>query len=110
MLGYPSGGPVAEALSTGNSEWIPRGFKVPTSPLSTSPLSATALPSCLCLPSTLIMSLPKTMRGLRLEEFNKPYVYHTDLPVPTPRPGELILKIKAAGFCHTETVAMAVSL
>ena len=53
------------------------------------------------------MSLPKTMCGLRLEEFNKPYVYHTDLPVPTPKPGELLLQIKAAGFCHTETVAMA---
>ncbi|CAE6455151.1 unnamed protein product [Rhizoctonia solani] len=53
------------------------------------------------------MNLPETMRGLRLEEFNKPYVYHTDLPVPRPRPGEMILKVMAAGFCHTETVAMS---
>ena len=52
---------------------------------------------------------PKTMKGLRLEEFNKPYVYHTDLPVPVPGPGELLLKIKAASFCHTETVAIEVS-
>lgn len=56
------------------------------------------------------MTLPKTMRGLLLEEFNKPYVYHTDLPVPTPRPGELVMQVKAASFCHTETVAIAVRL
>lgn len=49
------------------------------------------------------------MKGLRLEEFNKPYVYHTDLPVPVPGPGELLLKIKAASFCHTETVAIEAS-
>ncbi|CAE6477307.1 unnamed protein product [Rhizoctonia solani] len=53
------------------------------------------------------MALPETMCGLRLEEFNRPYVYHTDLPVPRPRPGEIVIKVAAAGFCHTETVAMA---
>jgi hypothetical protein len=57
----------------------------------------------------LVMTLPETMRGLRLEEFNKPYVYHTDLPVPRPGPGEIVLRVMAAGFCHTETVAIAVS-
>ncbi|KAH7343370.1 chaperonin 10-like protein [Rhizoctonia solani] len=32
------------------------------------------------------------MRGLRLEEYRKPYVYHTDLLVPNPRPGEVLLR------------------
>ncbi|QRV80364.1 alcohol dehydrogenase [Ceratobasidium sp. AG-Ba] len=47
------------------------------------------------------------MRGYLLEEYNKPYVYHTDLPVPTARPGEILMKIKAASFCHTELAVMS---
>ncbi|CAE6522474.1 unnamed protein product [Rhizoctonia solani] len=48
--------------------------------------------------------VPKTMRGFLLEEYRKPYIYHTDLPVPSPRPGEVLLRVKAAGFCHSEMV------
>ncbi|CAE6481004.1 unnamed protein product [Rhizoctonia solani] len=48
--------------------------------------------------------LPKTMRGFRLEAYHQPYVYHTDLPVPSPRSGEVLLRVKAAGFCHSEMV------
>ncbi|KAG8679871.1 hypothetical protein FRC08_016683, partial [Ceratobasidium sp. 394] len=53
------------------------------------------------------MDITKTMRGFRLEEFNKPYVYHDNLPVPTARPGEILMKVKAASFCHTELAAMS---
>ncbi|KAG8682459.1 hypothetical protein FRC09_016761 [Ceratobasidium sp. 395] len=53
------------------------------------------------------MDIPKTMRGFLLEEFNKPYVYHDDLPVPTARPGEILMKVKAASFCHTELAVIS---
>ncbi|KAH6971639.1 chaperonin 10-like protein [Ilyonectria sp. MPI-CAGE-AT-0026] len=45
------------------------------------------------------------MRGIVIEEFNKPYVYRTDIPTPKPKPGEMLIKMKAAGFCHTELMA-----
>ncbi|CEL63725.1 hypothetical protein RSOLAG1IB_05487 [Rhizoctonia solani AG-1 IB] len=48
--------------------------------------------------------LPKVMKGLLLEEYGKPYAYHTDLPVPLPKSGEVLLRVKAAGFCHSEMV------
>ncbi|KAG9098406.1 hypothetical protein FRC06_006433 [Ceratobasidium sp. 370] len=53
------------------------------------------------------MDIPKIMRGFRLEEFNKPYVYRDNLPVPTARPGEILMKVEAASFCHTELAAMS---
>lgn len=60
----------------------------------------------------LIMAtiIPPTMRGIVIEEFNKPYVYRTDIPTPKPKPGEMIIKMKAAGFCHTELMAAKVCL
>ncbi|KAG8732132.1 hypothetical protein FRC11_000557 [Ceratobasidium sp. 423] len=48
--------------------------------------------------------VPKTMRELLLEGCRKPYVCRTDLPVPSPGPGEVLLRVKAAGFCHSEMV------
>ncbi|GME28938.1 Alcohol dehydrogenase superfamily zinc-containing [Neofusicoccum parvum] len=49
------------------------------------------------------MSAPvsKTMRAARLTEFNKPYEL-LEIPVPTIGPNDLLLKIGAAGFCHTD--------
>ncbi|KAH6664683.1 chaperonin 10-like protein [Halenospora varia] len=44
------------------------------------------------------------MRGLYLEEFGKPYVYHADIPLPQPRDDELLIKVEIAGYCHTETI------
>ncbi|KAH8650536.1 chaperonin 10-like protein [Tricladium varicosporioides] len=48
--------------------------------------------------------IPKTMRGNYLEEFGKPYVYHTNIPVPQPRDDELLIRVEIAGYCHTETI------
>ncbi|KAF8605281.1 GroES-like protein [Ceratobasidium sp. AG-I] len=50
------------------------------------------------------MALPETMKGWLLEDYKKPYVYHEDLPVPTARKGEVLIRVKAAGFCHSEMV------
>lgn len=46
--------------------------------------------------------VPSHMNGYLLEEFNKPYVYHTDIPIPKLEPGTLLIRVKVAGFCHTE--------
>lgn len=48
--------------------------------------------------------VPKTMKGLRIEEFNAspPYVLRHDLPVPTVGPNDVLLRIATAGYCHTE--------
>ncbi|KAM5342540.1 hypothetical protein ACJ41O_013506 [Fusarium nematophilum] len=42
------------------------------------------------------------MRALRLVEYNKPYQLRDDVPVPTPGPGELLIRIAASAFCHTD--------
>ncbi|PVF93935.1 GroES-like protein [Serendipita vermifera] len=42
------------------------------------------------------------MKGVVLEAFNQPYVYKTDLSVPEVTPGSLLLKVEAAGLCHTD--------
>jgi alcohol dehydrogenase, propanol-preferring len=48
------------------------------------------------------------MKGVWIEEFNKPYTYRTDIPTPKlDRPTNMIVRIKAAGFCHTELMALA---
>ncbi|KAL6412652.1 hypothetical protein AUP68_03857 [Ilyonectria robusta] len=57
---------------------------------------------------TMTTMIPPTMRGIVIEEFNKPYVYRTDIPTPKPKPGEMLIKMKAAGFCHTELMAAKV--
>ncbi|PWZ01812.1 GroES-like protein [Testicularia cyperi] len=50
------------------------------------------------------VSLPDTMKALRIEEFNAspPYVLRNDVPVPRPGPNDVLLKIATAGYCHTE--------
>ncbi|PWY80800.1 alcohol dehydrogenase GroES-like domain-containing protein [Aspergillus sclerotioniger CBS 115572] len=41
------------------------------------------------------------MKALRLVEYNTPYQLH-EIPIPTITPNELLIKIGAAGFCHTD--------
>lgn len=48
------------------------------------------------------------MNGYLLEQFGKPYVYHSDIAVPTPGPGMLLVRTKVAGYCHTDLAAMSV--
>jgi D-arabinose 1-dehydrogenase-like Zn-dependent alcohol dehydrogenase len=48
------------------------------------------------------------MKGIFISEFNKPYIYRTDIPTPQlTNPHNMIVQIKAAGFCHTELMALA---
>lgn len=54
--------------------------------------------------------VPTKMRGWYLEEFGQPYVYKIDIPVSKPREDELLIKIKIAGYCHTETLVASVRL
>ncbi|MGJ5177123.1 alcohol dehydrogenase AdhP [Bradyrhizobium oligotrophicum] len=43
----------------------------------------------------------QTMKAAIVKAFGKPLVIE-DVPVPTPGPGELLVKLKACGVCHTD--------
>lgn len=45
--------------------------------------------------------LPKTMRAAVVHEFGKPLVIE-NVPLPTPGPGEVLVKVAACGVCHTD--------
>ena len=48
--------------------------------------------------------LPKTMKGIRIENFGRPEVlqYKTDLPVPVPRVGEVLIKNDFIGINYVD--------
>ncbi|KAJ5465932.1 Polyketide synthaseenoylreductase [Penicillium desertorum] len=51
--------------------------------------------------------IPTTMKALRLvklmiSQYNENYQLRSDVPVPNPGPGELLIRVAAAGFCHTD--------
>lgn len=52
------------------------------------------------------MAAPKYMKAAVIEEFGKPLVIKTDVPVPEPGPGELLVRVKASGVCHTDVEVM----
>jgi Zn-dependent alcohol dehydrogenases len=39
---------------------------------------------------------------LIINQYNENYQLRTDVPVPAPGPGELLIRVAAAGFCHTD--------
>ncbi len=45
--------------------------------------------------------LPRSMRALRLESVGHPLVL-VDLPTPTVGPGEVLVRVRAAGICHSD--------
>ena len=47
-----------------------------------------------------------TMKAAVVKAFGKPLVIE-DVPVPVPGPGELLVKVKACGVCHTDLHAAA---
>ena len=47
------------------------------------------------------MVMPATMRAAVVEAFGKPLVVR-DLPVPSPGPGQILVKTEACGVCHTD--------
>lgn len=53
---------------------------------------------------TMAADVPKTMKALRIEQFNAdpPYVLRNDVPVPTVGPNDVLIRIATAGYCHTE--------
>lgn len=36
------------------------------------------------------------------EQYNKNYQLHDNVPVPTPGPGDILIRVSASGFCHTD--------
>lgn len=51
--------------------------------------------------------IPSKMKALLIEEVNKPYTLRTDVAVPKVKPGMILVCSKAAGFCHTDVMALA---
>lgn len=49
-------------------------------------------------------ALPTKMKAVRIKEFNQPYEV-SEMEVPTPRPYQVLVKIKAGGYCHTDCMA-----
>lgn len=45
--------------------------------------------------------MPSTMRAAVVRTFGQPLTIE-ELPVPTPGPGEVLVKIVASGVCHTD--------
>ncbi|KAI9036526.1 GroES-like protein [Aspergillus affinis] len=46
-------------------------------------------------------SIPETMWAAQISQFDQPYTI-TRVPVPRIRPNELLVKIEAAGYCHSD--------
>ena len=45
--------------------------------------------------------MTKTMKAAVVRQFGKPLTIE-QVPIPTPGPGEVLVKIKATGVCHTD--------
>ncbi|KAF5861636.1 hypothetical protein ETB97_012723 [Aspergillus alliaceus] len=46
--------------------------------------------------------IPTKMRALRLVKYNTNYKLENDVPVPEPGIGEVLVRVHASGFCHTD--------
>jgi propanol-preferring alcohol dehydrogenase len=46
-------------------------------------------------------TMPRTMKAAVVRAFGQPLVIE-DVPVPTPGPGEVLVKVMACGVCHTD--------
>lgn len=45
--------------------------------------------------------MAKTMKAAVVQQFGKPLTIE-EVPIPTPRPGEILIKVIATGVCHTD--------
>ncbi|KAF5974825.1 sphingosine n-acyltransferase lag1 [Fusarium coicis] len=45
------------------------------------------------------------MKAIQIKEFNAPYIV-SDVDKPKPKPHQLLIQIKAGGFCHTDCMAL----
>ncbi|CAG8561850.1 unnamed protein product [Penicillium salamii] len=48
---------------------------------------------------------PTTMKAIQIQHYNEPY-HVSDVEIPTPKPHQVLVRIKAAGFCHTDLMAL----
>src|SRR5271157_6126438 len=48
-----------------------------------------------------MIPMAKMMKAAVVHEFGKPLVIE-DVPVPTPGPGQILIKVVASGVCHTD--------
>ncbi|KAJ5104426.1 zinc binding dehydrogenase [Penicillium alfredii] len=46
-----------------------------------------------------------TLRAVQIQQYNEPY-HVSDVPVPQPKPHQVLVQIKAAGLCHTDLMAL----
>lgn len=46
-------------------------------------------------------SIPKTQKGVIFYENNGP-LHYKDIPVPVPKPNEILINVKYSGVCHTD--------
>lgn len=46
------------------------------------------------------------MKAIQINIYNEPYKLHNDIPIPFPKPHQVLIRIKAAGFCHTDLMAL----
>ena len=53
----------------------------------------------------LKMAVVKTMKAVQIQKFNAPYDV-SQVEVPRPKPYQVLVRIKAAGFCHTDLMAL----
>ncbi|KAK0608948.1 hypothetical protein DIS24_g12654, partial [Lasiodiplodia hormozganensis] len=52
--------------------------------------------------------LPQTMRAQQLHAYNTPYTLSSTLPLPVPtHPNDLLIRVTAASYCHTDAVLAA---
>ena len=49
--------------------------------------------------------LPTKMKAIQLQEFHKGYQL-AEIDVPTPKPHQVLVKIAAGGFCHTDCMVL----
>ena len=47
-----------------------------------------------------------TMKAAVVSSFGKPLAIE-DVPIPTPGPGEVLVKVRACGVCHTDLHAVS---
>ncbi|OJJ36033.1 hypothetical protein ASPWEDRAFT_110216 [Aspergillus wentii DTO 134E9] len=46
-----------------------------------------------------------TMQAIQIQNYNEAY-HVSHVPIPTPKPHQVLVRIKAAGFCHTDLMAL----
>lgn len=51
------------------------------------------------------MAPPKTMKAIQIKAFDTPYSV-SEIPVPRPKPYQLLVQIKASGFCHSDLMVL----